>query len=696
MPRRTLITPAFLISCLAYAQDRLPSMPGYDLYLKMSQESYRAVKDGSVLMKWDEGGDSFTYSSQGKFFKFDFTSRQSSPANPSAVEPISDAGLRFGPERGRQFDNVSSPDGHYKAISRNRNVTITSPLGKLQVTTDGSIASRIKYGTASWVYGEELGQIDSMWWSPNSQKLAYYRFDEKEVKDYYLSVNQLRFQDSVNVEAFPKPGQPNPTADLFVYDVEGKRSVHIDSNFDSGHAKDIGHYVYNVSWSPNGRALLFFRMNRLQNQQELIAANPDTGECRVVFHREMANGWLEARTTGQFPSSNPDLWWTKPGPNATQFFYINDESGYRNLDLYDLSSGLVRHVTHHQFDVRSIWLIDAASSTVWYTTQGEDNPYLVQLHRCRFNGTDDEDLTDPAFSHRVSVSPTGSGFVDVEQTLVSPPVTRVCDTEGKVLATLARSDLSGFESLGLKKVERFVCKAADGETDIYGYLMKPSTFDPKKKYPLLISVYGGPDFGSDAELFGLPDPITELGFVVAWIDGRGSGFRGTAFKHAVYHDLGGAEIDDQAAGARFLSQKPFVDPNRIGIYGISYGGYASLMALLRYPDVFKAAACSSPVTDWRNYDTIYTERYMGQPEDQIEAYDRGSAIPLAKNLKGHLLLFFGTSDNNVHPSHTYMFIHALDEAGKGYELGLGPDQEHSGINEARMMEFFIAHLGHAK
>ena len=693
MPRRLTLLPLLAIPALGIAQDTLPQAPGYELYQKMSQEGPRSVVEGSVFMKWDAGGNSFTYQTRGKFFKFDLSTRQTSPTNSSSVQPIVESSFRFGPERGRQFETVASPSGQYTARSQNRNVTVTTPSGKEPVTTDGSVASRIKYGTASWVYGEELSQIDSMWWSPDSKKLAYYRFDESGVKDYYLSVNQLRFQDSLNVEAFPKPGQPNPVADIYVYDVESKKSVHIDSRFDSGHDKDLGQYIYNVSWSPNGQSLLFFRMNRLQNQQEMVAADPTTGQCRVIFHREMANGWLEPRTTGEFPSTNPDLWWTKEGPTATQFFYINDESGYRNLDLYDVNTGLVRHVTHHNFDVRTIRRIDAETSTVWYTTQGENNPYLVQLHRCRFSGTDQTLLTDPAFSHRVSVSPSGAGFVDIEQTLDTPATTRVCDADGSVLATLATSDLSKFNALGLKKVERFTFKADDGKTDIYGFLMKPSTFDPSKRYPLLVSVYGGPDFGSDQEAFGLPDPITELGFIVAWIDGRGSGFRGNAFKFAMYHNMGISEIDDQAAGARYLTQRPYIDGNRVGIYGTSYGGYASIMALLRYPDLFKAASASSPVSDWRNYDTIYTERYMGLPDAQKDAYDRGSALPLVKNMKGHLMLYFGTSDNNTHPSHTYMLINALDLVGKSYELALGPDEEHSGLNEARMMEFFIRWLG---
>jgi dipeptidyl-peptidase-4 len=211
-----------------------------------------------------------------------------------------------------------------------------------------------------------------------------------------------------------------------------------------------------------------------------------------------------------------------------------------------------------------------------------------------------------------------------------------------------------------------------------------------------LSVYGGPDFGSDEEAFSIPDPITELGFLVAWVDARGSTARGVAFKQAMYHRFGGPEIDDMAAAVRSLAQRPYVDGNRVGIYGISYGGYAALMALERYPEVFKAGSASSPVTDWHGYDSIYTERYMGLPSVQAEAYDRAAVLGKVAQIKARLQIYYGTADDNVHPSHSLMLIRELDQIGKGYDLAVGPDRGHDGVNEARMMEFFIGALGQPK
>ena len=219
----------------------------------------------------------------------------------------------------------------------------------------------------------------------------------------------------------------------------------------------------------------------------------------------------------------------------------------------------------------------------------------------------------------------------------------------------------------------------------------PSTFDPAKRYPALVSVYGGPEFATNTarETFVVPSPLTEYGFLVLNLDSRAVPGLGKRTLDALYQKLGQVEIDDMAAGVRSLWNRPYFDRARVGIFGTSYGGYAAVMELLRHPEVFAAASASSPATDWRNYDTIYTERYMWIPQENKEGYDAGSAMTYAKGLKGRLLLYYGTADNNVHPSNTLQLIKALQEAGKSFEVQVGPDQGHSSVNQERMMEFFI-------
>jgi dipeptidyl-peptidase-4 len=331
---------------------------------------------------------------------------------------------------------------------------------------------------------------------------------------------------------------------------------------------------------------------------------------------------------------------------------------------------------------------------VWYTARSGENPYLAQLHRVGLDGKGDVRLTDPKFHHTVNLSPTGDSFTDTFSRSDTPAATRLCDAKGNVIEALAQPDMTKFNELGLKKAERFTFMAADGKTKCWGTLNFPSDFDPTKKYPLLVSVYAGPESGGGFENFDLPDAITEFGFLVASIEGRGQSGRGKAFKDAVYGKLGIVEMDDQAAGVKELAKRSYVDADNVGIYGTSYGGYSSVMCLLRHPESFRAASCSSSVTDWLNYDSIYTERYMGLPWDgeNKAGYEAGSAMQYAKDLKGKILLYFGSADNNVHPANTYQLTRALDRAGKSYEMAVGTDLGHTGVNFSRMLEFFVDHL----
>ena len=287
---------------------------------------------------------------------------------------------------------------------------------------------------------------------------------------------------------------------------------------------------------------------------------------------------------------------------------------------------------------------------------------------------------------------TARYFVDIYQTHDTPPATRLADgATGRIVAEIAKSDTTRFAALGLKKAELFTFTAADGKTTLRGLMQFPSTFDPAKHYPALVSVYGGPEFASDTarETFVAPSPLTEYGFLVLNLDSRAVPGLGKRTLDAIYQKLGQAEIDDMAAGVKALWNRPYFDQTRVGIFGTSYGGYAAVMELLRHPEVFAAASASSPATDWRNYDTIYTERYMWMPQENKEGYDAGSAMTLREGLKGRLLLYYGTADNNVHPSNTLQLIKALQEAGKSFDVQVGPDQGHSGVNQDRMMEFFI-------
>jgi dipeptidyl-peptidase-4 len=676
------------------AQDRLKSMPGYEQFQKMSREIPGSVKLGSLAAQWNEDGSAFEYAWDGKRYRYDVASKQATILGEAPDGAGGRGGAGFGggqggrgrggqgqPARGRQFDSAESPDKTLKAFYKDRNVWLSAADGSnpIALSTDGSEKDRIKYGTASWVYGEELAQRTAMWWSPDSRRIAYYRFDENQVPDYYLQMNQTAIQDTLDVEAYPKPGKPNPIVDLFVYDVAARKPVRIDVR--DGQPFDntaIGHYVYNVSWSSDGVEILLNRTNRKQNVLELAACSPETGKCRAIVHEEWPTGWIENR---------PEMRFLKDGK---RFIWESQRNGWKNFYLYDLTGRLIAPLTSHTtFEADNIVLVDEARGVLFYTARDGDNFLKVQLHRVGLDGRNDTRLTDPAFHHTINAAPGGRFFIDVAQTHDTPPVTRLIDASGTVVAELARSDSAKFDSLGLKKVEMFTYTAADGRTKLHGLIHFPSNFDPSKKYPALASVYGGPASAAVSERFTLPSTTTEYGFLVLTLDSRSAPGMGKRTLDQVYLKLGQAEMDDMAEGVKALWNRPYFDRTRVGIHGSSYGGYSAAMTVLRHPEVFAAGSAASPVTDWRNYDSIYTERYMWIPEENKAGYDAGSAMTYAANLKGRLLIYYGTADNNVHPANALQLIKTLQQAGKSFDVQVGPDQGHSNVNAQRMMEFFI-------
>jgi dipeptidyl-peptidase 4 len=704
----------------ADAQDRLKTMPGYEQFQKMSKEIPGSYKSGAVSVTWKDEGKSFEYKHDGKVYRYDVAANKADVIGESKAGEGEGRGGRFGGAgkggggkggqgkvgqgkggqgkggegkrgggggvaRGRQEGSALAPDGKHKAVYKDRNLWMTDADGKNEaaITADGSEKDRIKYGSASWVYGEELAQRTAMWWAPDSKKIAYYRFDESKVPDYFLALNQASTQDRMDIEAYPKVGAPNPVVDLYVYDVEAKKSQKIDVR--DGKPFDntvVGHYVYHVAWSPDVKELLFNRANRRQNIMEFVACDPATGKCRVIVREEWPASWV---------INSPQLRYLK---DNNRFIWQSERTGWLNYYLYDLSGKLINPITNHSFEVANIIRVDEDAGLLYYMARDGDNYMKLQLHRVGLDGKGDKRLTDPAFNHAIDLAPDGKHMIDVAQTHDKPPVTRLLDVDGKVVAELAKSDMKRFDQLNLQRVELFTFKAGDGKTELHGLLHKPSNFDSTKKYPLLVSVYGGPHTNNNGarETFSTPSPLTEYGFLVANIDCRGLSGRGKQLLDSLYLKLGVTEIDDLASGVKELGKRAYVDKNRVGIFGTSYGGYASTLCLLRYPDVFQAACASSPVTDFRLYDSIYTERYMWMPPDNKKGYDEGSAMTHAGKLKGRLLLYFGTADNNVHPSNSLQLIRALQAAGKSFEVQVGPDAGHSGVSQQRMMEFFIENL----
>lgn len=662
------------------AQQRLPSMPGFDRYAAVAPQLRGAVVSGALRGGWDADGLRWAWSDRDG--RWAWIAAADTVVRLEAETDSGPDATRDRPARGRQYTEAVSPDGAWTALYRDRNVVLVGTDGSERpVTTEGDTGARTKFGSASWVYGEELGQNTALWWSHDSRRLAFYGFDEGPVRDYYLQLDQTRIQSTVDVEAYPKAGTDNPVVDLYVFDRATGATVRVDVRDGAPWGPDVaGYYVYGVEWSPDGSELLIHRTNRLQNVLELAACDPEGGACRTVVREEWPTGWVDL---------HPELVWLSDG---RRFVWATEASGWRNYELRDLDGRRLAVLTDHPFEVAGVERIDETAGRMWYRARSGDNPMKLQLHRVDLDGGGEARLTDPAFHHTVDVAPGGLWIVDVAETHDTPPATRILDGEGRVVRTLRESDTARWDELGLRPVERFEFRAADDTTVLHGLVHRPSDFDPARSYPLLVSVYAGPGTNGAREQFTTPHPYTELGFVVATLDSRSAAGRGKRFLDAIYRRLGTVEVDDQAAGVAALRERPWIDGDRVGIFGTSYGGYVSILALLRHPDVFRAASASSPVTDWRHYDTIYTERYLGTPAGNPEGYDAGSAVLLAPALEGDLLLYYGTADNNVHPSNSLQFIDALQRAGKSFEVQVGPDRGHTAVDGARMMEFFIDRL----
>jgi len=680
-----LFSMSFLFLCAVNtsAQDKLKKMPGYDQYKKMAPKLYRSIKRAPASVTWAKDGKTFTYVENGKVKTFDVKKKKVVATKEAERRKRTRRRRGNRPARGRQYASAVSPDKKLKAFTKNRNMYISNADGtNIQaITTKGNDENQVKFGIATWVYGEELGQNTAMWWSPDNTKVAFYRFEEKDAKKYYVIYNQTKIQDSLEVEAYPKVGARNLPVDLLVYDLNTKKTVTLDArNGKSYNDGAMATYLYDIKWSPNGKELLYHSTNRKQDVMEYRAGNPTTGKTRVVVREE----WLAS-----FTENSPEIHELK---DDKRFIWASVRNGFKNYYLYNYDGTLINKITNHNFEVANIVKVDEKNGNLYYMARSGENHMKMQLHRVKLNGTKDVRLTDPKFNHRVQVSPTGKHFIDIAQTHNIPPFMNLVNAKGKKVADIAKSDMSQFKKDGFKTVEVFTFTSADGKTELHGMIHFPSNFDPSKKYPLILDNYGGPATNAFRESFAYPSMLTEFGFLVVNIDGRNVRGRGKHLLDQLYGNLGIVEMDDFAAGIKSLYNRPYFDKNRVGVYGTSYGGTTSAMSLLRFPDVYHAAVANSAVTDWRNYDNIYTERFMNLLENNKKGYEASSLMNYAKDLKGELMIFYGTNDNNVHPSNSLQLIQSLQKAGKSFEVQVGPDKGHTAVNRGRMMEFFIQHL----
>ncbi len=623
---------------------------------------------------WSDDGTSVAFTTEGKRYRLDLATmartgaaddegtRTERPApGPRGGRAPAAGGASTGkyvgrPARGRQYTQVDSPDGEWQAHYREFNVVLESKKGEtIAVTTDGD--EHVHFGTASWVYGEELNQTQAMWWTPDSKKLLFYGFDDRGVQPFHLVTGWAEVNTALYPEFYPKAGAKNPAAELRIYDLASRQTIRVDVG---GSGEE---YVYGVRASPDGTVMMVNWTDRLQHHLKVLAIDLATGKTRLIVE-EHQDTWQTNSPRMQFLA------------DGQRFLWPTDKTGFTHYELRDLQGKLHATVTAGAFQTGGVEFVDEERGLVGFTAYSSTtNPYYLQYHFVGLDGKSARRVTSRDQHHSgFSLSPDRQWLIAQHEEVDTPPGTTLYSTaDGKVAATLAQADASTAAHLA----EMFSFQSDDGRFDIYGILYKPKDFDPERSYPLINALYGGPGSNEfSAAYVATPRPECAKGYCVVKVNNRGTGNRGKAFLGAAYLRLGDVDIQDHADAVRLLRKRPYIDGARVGIIGHSYGGFMAAMGIFKHPDVYAAASVGAGVTDWRNYDTIYTERYMSTPQLNPKGYDTGRAMTHVKDLKGKVQILHGMVDDNVHPTNAFQLIAALDKAGKPYESRFWPDGGH--------------------
>jgi dipeptidyl-peptidase-4 len=578
-------------------------------------------------------------------------------------------------------DPKLSPDARYVAFRRNHDLYALeiSSRKETRLTNDGS--DTLLNGETDWVYPEELDLGTAYWWSPDSRSVAYLQFDVSR-EPLYPQADLRGYRAIAEPERYPQAGDPNAEVQLGVVAVSGGATRWMDVG-----ATTHLFLLARVEWMPDSRRLAVQRLTRVQDRLDLMAADANTGETRLLL-RETDPKWINVRNDLRFLSDGKRFVWT------------SERDGYRHIYLYSNDGQELRRLTSGPWEVRSIAGIDERTDRVYFLSS-EASPMENQLYTVRFNGKDKARLTRDAGWHTVSMAPSMDYFLDTWSNFQVPTRRVLCSVRGEEYAVFRESDRRVLEEYEYVPSEVVTIKAADGRTDLFGMITRPANFQSGRKYPAMVFVYGGPgaqrirnQFGGLMGDSGLLQVLAQRGYVVWQLDNRGSTGRSHTFESAIYHSLGVTELADQKAGVDYLTSLGFVDPERIGIFGWSYGGFMTVNAMLYSPDTFRVGVAGAPVTNFVNYDTIYTERYMGLPAENAEGYKRTNLSLAAANLKGNLMVIHNFQDDNVLFQNTLQMVDALERAGKKFELMLYTQKTHgvTGPVRRQMLESIVGYL----
>ena len=611
----------------------------------ISFSDYSFSEDEKKVLLPTETESIYRYSSRSNYYIYD---RETKIAQE----------LSEGKQRLAQF----SPDASKVAFVKENNIFIKDIINntELQVTFDGEI-NKIINGATDWVYEEEFAFDNGMQWNSSGNKIAFYRFDEEKVPEFSMDLFTDLYPSQSKFK-YPKAGETNSTVELFIYDLNSKKTTKANISVEEEF------YIPRIKWTLDENVLSVQRMNRHQNQLDFILVDVKDGSSQTIFTENDA-AYIDVTDNLTFLNDGKYFIWT------------SEKSGYNHIYLYNLKGKQVRQITKGNYDVTDFYGIDESNNTVYFASS-ERSPMHRDVYAVQLNGKNKKTLTNKTGTNSATFSTNYKYFINQYSNANTPYYFSLFDAKGNEVRMLKdNSNLNNsLAEYALSQKEFFNFKTTEG-IDLNGWMMKPHNFDETKQYPVFMYLYGGPGSQQVTDSWGGSNflwyqMLTQQGYIVACVDNRGTGARGSEFKKCTYQQLGKLETEDQIEANRYLANLPYVDGSRIGIFGWSYGGYMSSLCLLKGADEFKMAIAVAPVTNWRYYDTIYTERYMRTPQENAAGYDDNSPINHVEKLKGKYLLVHGSADDNVHYQNTMEMTNALVNANKQFDLFIYPNKNH--------------------
>lgn len=617
--------------------------------LKLKGFTYSWSSDESKLLLQTNFKQIYRHSFAANVYVFDIKTRK-------VVQPITEQVMLA------EF----SPDATKIAYVKDHNMfCFDLNTGKeIQITQDGKTNAIIN-GATDWVYEEEFALSKGFYWSPDGTMLAYYRFDESEVKEFGMSMYGKLYPEEYKFK-YPKAGEANSVIEIYIYHIPTNKKQKIDI----GSETDI--YIPRVNWA-RSNTLMIQRMNRLQNKLDILLANARNGKSDIIYTEEN-KAYIEV----------PEI--HLPADGKT-FILNSEKSGWNHFYQYDFSGKLIRQLTSGNWDVDQFYGIDEKKK-LFYISTSEINSTERYVYACSMDGKTRKQLTKRKGWNSATFNADYSYFLLNQSAIHQPPYYALCDASGKEVRVLEDNQLlkERLTKYDLTTAEITNYKNAYGES-LNAFMMKPKIFDATKKYPVLMYVYGGPGhqlavnrwMGGNYFWYQL---LAAKGYMIVCVDGRGTGFKGEAFKKSTYLQLGKYEIEDQIFVAKELGKLPYIDAGRIGIWGWSFGGYMASLGISKGADVFKTAIAVAPVTNWRYYDNIYTERFMRTPQENGKSYDDNSPMNHVDKIKGNYLIIHGTADDNVHFQNAVEMVNTMINKGVKFDSEFYPNKNH-GIGGAK-------------